>query len=304
MLATLEHQPFSDDEWLFERKLDGERCLTVVDGAAVSLRSRNDQNLNHTYPELVDALAQATRLPLALDGEVVAFDGNVTSFSTLQSRIGITDVDEARASDVRVFYYLFDVLHVDGYDTTALPLRQRKTLLGHCVTFADPLRFTDHRNQAGEEYLDRACQDGWEGLIAKDARSRYEHRRSRSWLKLKCVNRQELVIGGFTEPEGTRYDFGALLVGYHSDGDLVYAGKVGTGFDESTSNWLGERLRERETPECPFVSGPDDDGVHWVAPDLVGEFEFAEWTKAGMLRHPRYLGLRTNKPADEVVLKR
>lgn len=304
MLATLEHKPFSDDDWLFERKLDGERCLAVIDAGAVSLRSRNDQNLDHTYPELVDALAEATRLTLALDGEVVAFDGDVTSFTKLQSRMGITDLDEARASDVRVFYYLFDVLHVDGFDTTALPLRQRKTLLGHCLSFVDPLRFTNHRNQAGEEYLEQACQDGWEGLIAKDARSRYEHRRSRAWRKLKCVNRQELVIGGFTEPEGSRHDFGSLLVGYHSDGDLIYAGKVGTGFDESTLSRLGERLRDRETPDCPFVSGPDDDGVHWVAPDLVGEFAFTEWTEAGLLRHPRYLGLRTDKPANEVVLER
>lgn len=302
MLATLAHEPFSDDDWLFERKFDGERCLSVVDGlGGVSLRSRNDQDLNGTYPELVDALADSATLPLALDGEVVAFDNDVTSFQRLQARLGITDPDAARSSGIAVFYYVFDVLHVDGFDTTDLPLRQRKTLLGHCLTFADPLRFTIHRNGAGEEYYREACEAGWEGLIAKDARSRYVPRRSPSWRKLTCVSRQELVIGGFTDPGGSRHHFGSLLVGYRDDDRLVYAGRVGTGFDEDTLARLGARLRDLETSSSPFTDGPDGEDIHWVNPTLVGEFAFSEWTQAGLLRHPRYLGLRTDKPAEEVV---
>jgi DNA ligase D-like protein (predicted ligase) len=302
MLATLADDPFSDDGWVFERKLDGQRCIALVGGdQGVSLLSRSQQRLDDTYPELVDALAETATLPLVLDGEVVAFDGNVTSFQRLQGRIGITDPDAARASGVPVIYYLFDVLHVDGFDTTDVPLRQRKTLLGHCLNFADPLRFTPHRNGSGEEYHRQACDSGWEGLIAKDAGSRYVSRRSRSWLKLKCVNRQELVIGGFTEPEGSRHDFGALIVGYHSDESLHYAGKVGTGFSDSTLARLGARLRDLEIRQSPFTDGPDDDESHWVEPVLVAEFGFTEWTEAGLLRHPRYLGLRTDKPAEEVV---
>lgn len=302
MLATLVHDTFSDEGWLFERKLDGERCIALVDGdRGVSLLSRSQQPLSDTYPELADALAETATRPLVLDGEVVAFDGDVTSFQRLQDRIGITDPDAARASKVRVFYYVFDVLHVDGYDTTDVPLRQRKTLLGHCLNFADPLRFTPHRNGSGEEYHEQACESGWEGLIAKDAASRYVSERSRSWLKLKCVTRQELVIGGFTEPEGSRHDFGALLVGYHDDDTLRYAGKVGTGFSDSTLSRLGGKLRDLEVSQSPFTDAPDDDEVHWVQPVLVGEFGFTEWTDAGFLRHPRYLGLRTDKPAEQVV---
>jgi bifunctional non-homologous end joining protein LigD len=301
MLATLAHDPFSDDGWLFERKLDGERCIALVGGDhGVSLLSRSQQPLDDTYPEVVDALAGTAAPPLALDGEVVAFDGNVTSFQRLQGRIGITDPEDARASGVPVFYYIFDVLHVDGFDTTAVPLRKRKILLTHCLTFADPLRFTPHRNGSGEEYHRQACDSGWEGLIAKDADSVYVSRRSRSWLKLKCVNRQELVIGGFTEPQGSRHGFGALIVGYYADDTLCYAGKVGTGFDDSTLSQLGTRLRELEISQSPFADGPDDDS-HWVEPILVGEFGFTEWTEAGLLRHPRYLGLRDDKPAEEVV---
>ena len=302
MLATLADDPFSDEGWVFERKLDGERCIALADGDhRPRLRSRSQQPLEDTYPELVDALAETVTRPLVLDGEVVAFDGDVTSFQRLQDRLGITDPDAARESGVTVFYYIFDVLHLDGFDTTDLPLRQRKTVLGHCLNFTDPLRFTPHRNSAGEEYHREACESGWEGLIAKDAGSRYVPRRSRSWLKLKCVNRQELVIGGFTEPEGSRHDFGALLVGYHSDAALRYAGKVGTGFSDSTLNRLGARLRDLETPRSPFADGPDGDGTHWVEPVLVGEFGFTEWTESGLLRHPRYLGLRTDKPAEQVV---
>lgn len=304
MLATLVHDTFSDPEWIFERKLDGERCLAFCNGRGeVRLRSRSRQALNATYPELVEALGSEAQVPMALDGEIVAFDGAVTSFERLQRRIGITDPDKARRSGIAVTYHLFDLVHLDGCDTTALALRDRKRLLRDALSFEDPLRFTTHRNADGEAFFAEACRKGWEGLIAKDGRSRYVHKRSRSWLKLTCVNRQELVIGGFTDPEGSRQHFGALLVGYHdADGRLVYAGKVGTGFDEETLADLGRRMHERERRDTPFDRGqPPTRGVHWIHPELVGEIGFTEWTRAGRLRHPRFLGLRTDKPAAEVV---
>ncbi|HSL59398.1 MAG TPA: non-homologous end-joining DNA ligase [Acidimicrobiales bacterium] len=302
MLATLVHEPFSDPDWIFERKLDGQRCLVRRDGGDPQLLSRSGEHLDGTSPELIDPLAGSTSNHFVVDGEVVAFEGSLTSFSRLQRRLGITDPDEARASGVAVRFYLFDVLHVDGHDTTALPLRQRKRVLKALFDFADPLRFTAHRVGDGEELLADACDRGWEGLIAKDATATYVHTRSRRWLKLKCVARQELVIGGFTEPGGQRTGFGAILVGYHDGDDLVYAGKVGTGFDDETLRELGARMAGAERATSPFDRGdPPERGTHWVTPDLVAEIAFTEWTDAGRLRHPRYLGLRHDKPAAEVV---
>ena len=166
------------------------------------------------------------------------------------------------------------------------------------------MRYTPHRNERGEAYLEEACGKGWEGLIAKDARSKYEHRRSRKWLKLKCVNRQELVIGGFTEPRGSREGFGALLVGHYAHGRLRYAGKVGTGYDEDTLERLGARLRRLERSSSPFAGEIREDGAHFVRPELVGEFGFTEWTGEGKLRHPRFLGLRTDKRPRDVRRER
>jgi DNA ligase D-like protein (predicted ligase) len=302
MLATLVHEPVSDPDWVFERKLDGERCLVRRDGGDPQLRSRSGEALDGTYPELVEPLASTSTTRYVVDGEIVAFQGRRTSFSRLQQRLGITDPDEARATGVAVYLYLFDVLHVDGHDTTGLPLRQRKRVLKALFDYDDPVRWTPHRVGDGADLLDEACERGWEGLIAKDATAAYEHRRSRRWLKLKCVNRQELVIGGYTEPGGERTGFGAILVGYHDRGDLVYAGKVGTGFDEDTLTDLGGQMarRERSTPAFDRGDLPSGD-VHWIRPDLVAEVAFTEWTDDGRLRHPRFLGLRHDKAAEDVV---
>lgn len=330
MLATLSHEPFSDPEWIFERKLDGERVVAVhrggpageesgngISGAEgrtdtpVRLLSRNGELLNETYPELEEALEDAgpsrkrTPVPFVVDGEVVAFSGGVTSFSRLQDRMKIREREEARASRVKVYHYLFDLLHLDGHDLTDLPLRRRKALLRRALSFSDPLRLLPHRNEAGESYHAKACEKGWEGIIAKEATSPYRHTRSRAWLKLKCVRGQELVIGGFTEPEGERIGFGALLVGYYREGDLRYAGKVGTGYDDETLEELRERLDGMERKTSPFVEPEKDDlpekGVHWVTPKLVGEFGFTEWTDDGKLRHPRFKGLRRDKDPGDVV---
>jgi bifunctional non-homologous end joining protein LigD len=306
MLATLTHDYFSDADWIYERKLDGERCLVFRDGDDLRILSRNQKNLNDTYPELVEALERERLQRFVVDGEIVAFEGDVTSFSRLQGRIGIKDPDEARASGIAVYLYLFDILHLDGHDVTGLPLRTRKALLKKALSFKDPVRYTAHRNEEGEKYHEEACGKGWEGVIAKDAGSTYAHSRSRKWLKFKCGNRQELVVGGFTEPGGSRIGFGALLLGYYEDGELRYAGKVGTGFDDETLESLRERMDGLERETCPFADcdEPSGKGVHWITPKLVAEIGFTEWTGDDRLRHPRYLGLRTDKPAKKVVRER
>lgn len=302
MLATLTDRYFSDPGWLFERKLDGERVLAVREHGRVRLLSRNGNPVTG-YPEIVEALSDGSP-DLLVDGEVVAFDGNQTSFARLQRRMQIADPDRARRTGVAVHYYLFDVLYADGYDLTRLPLRQRKAVLRRALRFTDPLRYTAHRNEQGERYLRQACRAGWEGLIAKRADAPYHPGRSRDWLKFKCGHEQEFVIGGFTDPAGSRTGFGALLIGYHERGRLRYAGKVGTGYDRDTLRRLRERLDRRETGAAPFVAPPRGRGIHWVRPELVAEVGFSEWTDGGMLRHPRFLGLRRDKSPDQVIRER
>ena len=303
MLAKLTHDHFSDSNWIFERKLDGERCLAFKRDGKVRLLSRNKKDMNDTYPELVKAMENRDADGCIVDGEIVAFEGNVTSFSKLQQRMHVRGTGEP-SRDIPVYYYLFDVLYAEGRDITKLPLRSRKRLLKRLIDYEDPLRYTTHRNERGREFLRDACGKGWEGLIAKKADSPYVHSRSSNWLKFKCVNQQEFVIGGYTDPEGERIGFGALLIGYYEDGDLRYAGKVGTGYDDETLRALRERLESITTDDCPFDAGDPPESAHWVEPRLVGEVGFTEWTPDGRLRHPRYLGLRDDKEPKEVIRER
>lgn len=303
-LATLTHDHFSDPAWLYERKLDGQRCLAFRDGDRIRLLSRSQQQLDGTYPEIVDALAGQRATDFVIDGEVVAFEQGLTSFSRLQQRLGISDPDEARRSRVAVWLYLFDLLHLDGHDTRGLPLRTRKSLLRRALSFSRPLRFTAHQNETGEDLYRDACAQGWEGVIAKRADAPYRSGRSTAWLKFKCSASQELVIGGFTEPSGSRVGLGALLVGYYDGDDLVYAGKVGTGYDHETLRDLRSRLDELATDEPPFArDGVRERRVHWARPELVAEIAFTEWTDDGKLRHPRFQGLRHDKSPTDVVLE-
>lgn len=297
MKAVLARQSFSDPEWIYERKLDGIRCLGTRDRSETRMLSRNDLDLGGRYPEVREALAAQDHDRFAVDGEIVAFEGSQTSFARLAQR---------GRRPVAVFFYVFDLLWIDGYDVRALDLRSRKRLLRTALHFQDPLRLTSHRNRDGEALFTEACRKGWEGVVAKRADSPYRETRSRDWLKFKCEAGQELVIGGFTEPHGSRTDFGALLVGYFSDERLQYAGKVGTGFDQATLDSLGERLRRLERTASPFAE-PEairERGVHWVTPELVAQLGFTEWTRAGRLRHPRFQGLRDDKPAADVVRER
>lgn len=301
MLAKLTHDYFSDENWIYERKLDGERVLAFCKGGKVTLYSRNKKKLNATYPELVEALEDQADTAFIVDGEVCAFEGNKTSFARLQNRFQIKSAKEARNSGVAVYYYLFDVLHADGYDVTKAPLVERKKILKRLLSFKDPLRFTQHRNKEGEKYHKEACRKGWEGVIAKRGDSSYVHSRSTDWLKFKCVNEQEFVIGGFTEPEGSRVGFGALLIGYYKNGDLRYAGKVGTGYDDKTLEKLRKRMDKLEQDDPPFDEEVHErKKVHFIKPELVGQFGFTEWTEDGKLRHPRFLGLRRDKDPKKV----
>jgi bifunctional non-homologous end joining protein LigD len=302
MLATLTDERFSDPEWIFERKLDGVRCLARRDNRGrVRLRARNDHDLTGSYPEIAEALAAQADVALFVDGEVVAFEGRRTSFARLQGRLGLTDPHAARATGIAVYYYVFDLLHLDGRDTRRLPLLTRKKLLRDALGFADPLRFTVHRRAAGEEAYRAACARGDEGVIAKRAAAAYTGGRSKDWLKFKCVRDQEFVVGGWTEPKGSRAAFGALLLGYYADGQLRYAGKVGTGFTDAVLRRLGAQLGRLAVDRSPFATAVRERDAHWVRPDLVAQIGFTEWTRDGMLRHPRFQGLRTDKPAREVV---
>jgi bifunctional non-homologous end joining protein LigD len=304
MLATLTDRRFSDPGWLFERKLDGERCLAFRDGPNLRLLSRKRQPLDRTYPELVDVLAPQEPADFVVDGEVVAFEDGRTSFARLQQRIGITDPWLAHRSPVAVYYYLFDLLYIDGYDITQLPLRARKAQLG-TFRFGGRLRLTRHRNTEGEAAFESACARAWEGVIAKRADAPYRSGRSTDWLKFKCSRGQEFVIGGFTDPSGSRVGLGALLVGYYDDGKLRYAGKVGTGYTEAMLRDLRRRLDALEVPSSPFDDARiKQRGVHWVRPELVAQVAFTEWTPEGKLRHPRFEGLRFDKAPTEVRRER
>jgi bifunctional non-homologous end joining protein LigD len=303
-LATLTRERFSSPEWIFERKLDGERCLAFAGPDGVRLLSRSQHDITSTFPEIAAALAAQHHGDVVADGEIVAFDGTQTRFERLQQRLGVASPGDQLLRDYPVYYYLFDLLYADGVDTRPLPLLERKKLLAAAVTFRDPLRFTEHRERDGEAFSRQACADGWEGLVAKRADAPYTGTRSRNWLKFKCENAQEFVIGGYTDPQRSRVGFGALLLGYYdAGGGLVYAGKVGTGFDNRTLTALHATLAGLEQDHSPFSGGPvpGQRGVHWVKPQLVGEVGFSEWTDAGELRHPRFQGIRDDKDARDVV---
>jgi bifunctional non-homologous end joining protein LigD len=301
MKAKLTDRAFNDPAWVFERKLDGIRAAVRRQAGEVTLTSRSGKPLSSAYPELVEALEEEAATEFAADGEIVAFEGSRTSFERLQGRMGIHDPRLARMTGIPVYLYLFDLLEFDGHDLTGLPLRDRKAALRRAFSFHGPVRYTPHRNERGEDFFREACEKGWEGLIAKRADSPYVHSRSSDWLKLKCSFEQELVIGGFTPPQGSRQRFGALLVGYYEGGELRYAGKVGTGFSERTLDDLGGRLEALEVSASPFARAELPRQARWVEPRLVGQFAFGEWTRDGKLRHPRYLGLREDKAAAEVV---
>ncbi len=272
MAATLTQERFSGAEWLFERKFDGIRLLAYKRGADVQLFSRN--RLPQQLPEVARAIE---RLPI----EDVILDGEVTW-------------------DGRSAYHVFDILWLNGRVVTSLPVEDRRALL-HELPFEHPLRRVELLED--EKPWERASREGWEGVIAKRRGSPYEHRRSKYWLKMKCEASQELVVGGFTDPQGARVGLGALLVGYYEASDFVFAGKIGTGFDTKLLLELRKRLDAIEQPASPFTKakGLPKLRAHWVRPEIVVQVAFIEWTVHGKLRHPRLLGVRFDKHPREVI---
>jgi bifunctional non-homologous end joining protein LigD len=281
MAATLTAERFTDPAWVFERKLDGIRVLAYKEDGRVTLWSRNRLPLTDHYPDVVHAIA---RLPI----QSAIFDGEATWGWGRQG-----DAD----------YHVFDILWLDGEGVTASPLDARRELLSR-IPFELPVARVLALDDAAP--WERACREGWEGVIAKRRDSPYEHRRSKHWLKMKCEASQELVVGGFTDPQGARVGLGALLVGYFDGGDFVFAGKVGTGFDTALLLDLRRRLDARLLPHPPFTKGAGLPRlrVHWVEPEVVVQVAFAEWTPGDKLRHPRLVGVRQDKTAREVVRER
>jgi len=303
MLAQLTNDRFSDKNWIFERKLDGERCLIFKKGQNIILKSRNNKILNESYPELVAAAKELYSIDCILDGEIVAFKKKETSFSLLQQRFGVNYAAKKSPPKIPIYYYAFDILYYDGYLVTDLPLLTRKTILKMVIPPKNKvLEYVEHKDEKGTLYFKQACKNKWEGLIAKKKKSLYLSKRSPNWLKFKCSNEQEFVIAGYTDPKGSRINFGALLLGYFEKEKLKYAGKVGTGFNEETLKELGKKLKKNEIKKNPFINYDETTkNIHWVKPILVCEVKFSEWTKTNKLRHPSYLGLRLDKAAKEVV---
>jgi DNA ligase D-like protein (predicted ligase) len=302
MLATLTGQRFDDHGWAFGHKLDGARCIAYRKGSRIRLMSRTRHEMNASYPEVVDALATENKDDFIIDGEVVALDKDGNSkFELLQPRMGLQSPEEARRTGVPVYYYVFDILYYEGYELTRLPLLERKRILENALAFGNTIRFLEDRLGGGLKLFDEACRKGWEGLIAKRADGPYVHGRSDDWLKFKCIANQEFVIGGYTEPHGQRIEFGAILVGYYKDGGLIYAGKVGTGFDQRTLRSLMEKFRALERKTSPFADEVKEKEVHWLEPKLVAQIGFEEWTNYGKLRQPRYEGLRYDKDPSSVI---
>ena len=277
MAATLARERFAGPDWVFEQKLDGIRLLAFKRARDVRLLSRNRLLQNESYPSFVKAVAMLPVRDVILDGEATGVWG--------RGEIG---------------YHLFDILWLDGRDVRELPLDARRHLLT-LLPLEPPLRLVARLGE--REPWERARKEGWEGVIAKRRDSPYESRRSRNWLKMKIEASQELVVGGFTDPQGRRVGLGALLVGYFENRDFVFAGKIGTGFDTKLLLDLRKRLSALELTEPPFTKavGLPRLGVHWVRPEIVVEVAFMEWTSHGKLRHPRLLGLRTDKSAPEVT---
>jgi bifunctional non-homologous end joining protein LigD len=296
-LATLVDRAPPGPGWAYELKYDGYRVLTFLEGGAVRFVTRSGQDWTQALVALEDAARAIPVKSAILDGEVVVVgpDGT-TDFQALQNAL-------REGRNAKLAYYAFDLLYLDGFDVRGAPLADRKTLLGAVLQGAPPsIRFSDHLQGNGSEVYQKACSMALEGLVAKRLEAPYRGGRSRDWLKLKCGCRQEFVIGGYTEPSGSRTSLGAILVGvYGEDGQLVFAGKVGTGFTTSSLREIGDRLKAIETSKSPFVNPPRMKGVHWVSPKLVAEVAFTAWTRGGHLRHPSFQGLRADKPAQQIV---
>lgn len=303
MLATPDERVFSHPDWVFEIKYDGVRVLAERRGEVVALYGRNGQSFTERYPDLVADLRALAVDRFVIDGEIVALDEHgKPSFGRLQARMGLTKPrDIARAmAQVPVVGYFFDCLALLGHDLRRLPLLQRKECLRMVVPLLGPIRYGDHVAVEGEAFYEAASQQRLEGIVAKKAASPYAGGRSRNWIKIKCQLRGDFVIGGYTDPQGTRPYFGALHIGLYEGERLTYVSKVGTGFDERALEQIWKKLQPLVRETSPFDKrGPSGRGHHWVEPHLVCEVRFIEWTADGGIRHPVFVRLRPDlRPQD------
>jgi len=311
MKAKLVEKPPAAGDWIYELKFDGIRLIAVKSDKKVSLLSRNQNDLSARFPEIVHAIQNLPARECVVDGEVVALDEEGrSSFQLLQAR-------EIEGRKSPVYFYAFDLLQLDGKSLVGLPLQARKSVLEKlCADVGDPIRYSGAIGGDAKRLLEEVKRRGLEGIIGKQRNSVYEPgRRSGEWIKLKCVEQQEFVIGGYTPPQGAREHFGAILVGYYENKKLVFAGKVGTGFTTKSLAMLYKKFRAEERPDCPFVDLPSKQNgqwvqgitpsmmrkMHWVNPVFVCEIKFAEWTRDRKLRAPVFLGLREDKRAADVV---
>jgi len=311
MLATLVDEPFDDDQWLFEIKWDGYRAVAFVDDGKVRLVSRNQNDLTREYPELGGLARQLQARTAVLDGEIVALDEQGrASFSLMQQRSGFREPGRRSGADrsVPILYYAFDLLYLDGYTLLQVELERRKELLRGIVASNDILRYSDHHVGQGTALFKAAEAKGLEGIVAKRRSSHYIQKRSREWLKMKIKQQQECVIGGYTDPKGSRENFGSVILGLYDDKRrLIHVGQAGSGFTEASHADLWQRLEKLKASSSPFHGEVQTGrGMHWVKPKLVAEIKFTEWTHetegGGMkMRAPVYEGLRFDRKPRECV---
>jgi len=313
MLAESIEKPFDDKDWLFEIKWDGYRAIAFIEGGKVRLVSRNQNELTGRYPELKDLPRFIRANNAILDGEVVALDEQgKASFSLMQQRTGFRPGGKRAAAkaDVPVVYYAFDLLYLDGEDWRKVPLEERKGKLASILTAGEGLRFSDHYEKQGKALYAVAKSKELEGIVAKRRASCYEERRSREWLKIKIRRQIDCVVGGFTQPEGSREHFGSLVLGlYDEQGRLIHIGQAGSGFDQKSLGDIMTSLKKIETGKSPFYGEVEAlREVRWVKPKLVAEIEYAELTGGAnsgggqKLRAPVFVGLRDDKKPDECTL--
>lgn len=307
MLATLVDHPFSDPEWLFETKWDGVRAICFVRKGQSRLVSRNQLEMTGQYPELANIASCLRAKEAILDGEIVALDEHgVSRFQLLQPRLGRKNPREIErmAAQSRIAFYVFDLIYLDGFDLTNCKCLERKSLLERVLKTSKNVRYSDHIIGEGQELFREVAKVPLEGIVAKRIDSPYVQKRTSDWLKMKTVQESEVVIGGFTEPRKTREHFGALVVGLYKGKDLHYVAHVGGGFNRNSLEHLHKLMQPLRIRHCPFIEKPvTNEPVQWIAPKLVAQVKFSEWTADGRMRHPIFLGLREDKKPEDCVFE-